>query len=160
MTVPNLHPKNVIDAHAELRALGLKVAIDGPITVASNHVSGVSGQVPEAGNEVEPGSTVTLHPGFGPMGSIFVVKEPDPVVLPDLIGMRLDLAIRRLERLGLEWSVRPMPALPQTDARTLLEEYEVMRMAAPAGSSYDQFSRRGNTTTFRPLGLWAKLADD
>jgi hypothetical protein len=101
-----------------------------------------------------------LNPGFGPIGSIFQVDEPDPVVLPDLIGVRLDIAIRRLESIGLLWWTRPMPSLPPSDAPSLLAQYEVTRMAARPGSSYDQYSRRGNASTFKPLGLWAKLAGE
>jgi beta-lactam-binding protein with PASTA domain len=158
-TVPNLHEKSVVDAYTDLRSLGLKVAIDGPIK-AGHSTSWVGGQAPEAGNEVDVGSVVTLHPTPYPMASIFRVDQPDPVVLPDLIGIRLDLAARRLDELGLLWSIESMPPLPASNAPTLLGQYEVTRMAAAPGSSYDQYSRRGNASTFRPLGLWATLADD
>jgi hypothetical protein len=159
VTVPNLHQKSVVDAYAQLRSLGLKVAIDGPVDATPNHPSWVAGHAPEAGSKADVGSVVTLHSGGGPIGSIFAVDEPDPVVLPDLVGVRLDVATRRLDNLGLLWWTRPMPPLPASDAPTLLEQYEVTRMAAPPGSSYDQYSRRGTSSSFRPLGLWAKLAD-
>jgi hypothetical protein len=160
VTVPNIHQKSVVDAYTDLRSLGLKVAIDGPIRAGSESMSWVGGQAPEAGNDVDVGSVVTLHPTPHPMASIFMVDQPDPVLLPDLIGVRLDLAARRLDKLGLLWWTRSLPPLPASDAPTLLEQYVVTRMAAPPGSSYDQYSRRGNASTFRPLGLWAKLADD
>lgn len=160
VTVPDLHAASVVDAYGQLRKLGLKVEIDGPIHVGSTVSSGIRAQTPEAGTSVDIGSVVTLHPGFRPAGSIFQVDEADPVVLPDLIGVRLDIAIRRLENLGLLWWTRSMPALPASDGPTLLAQYEVTRMAAPPGSSYDQYSRRGNASTFKPLGLWVKLADD
>lgn len=160
VTVPNLHQKSVVEAYAQLHELGLKVEIDGAIRVASNSTSWVDGHAPEAGNDVDVGSVVTLHATLFPIGSIFMVEEPDPVVLPDLIGVRLDIATRRLDQLHLLWETRSMPPLPAGEAATLLEHYEVTRMAAPPGSSYDQYSRRGSASTFRPLGLWTKLVDD
>lgn len=159
VTVPDLRAESVVDAYGQLRKLGLKVEIDGPIYVGSTGSSGIAGQTPEAGETLSRGSVVTLRPGFRPIGSVFGVDQPDPVVLPDLIGVRLDIAVRRLEELGLLWWTRHMPALPASDGPTLLGQYEVTRMAAPPGSSYDQYSRRGNAASFKPLRLWAKLAD-
>jgi PASTA domain len=160
VTVPDLRAASVVEAYAQLRELGLKVEIDGSIYAGSTGSSGIGGQTPEAGKSVEVGSVVTLRPGFRPIGSVFGVDQPDPVVLPDLIGVRLDIAVRRLENLGLLWWTRSMPALPASDGPTLLAQYEVARMAAPPGSSYDQYSRKGNASHFKPLGLWTKLADD
>jgi hypothetical protein len=160
VTVPDLRAASVVDAYAQLRKVGLKVEIDGPIWVGSTGSSGIGGQTPKAGKSVDIGSVVTLRPGFRPIGSVFGVDQPDPVVLPDLIGVRLDIAVRRLESLGLLWWTRSMPALPASDGSTLLAQYEVTRMAAPPGSSYDQYTRRGNASHFKVLGLWTKLADD
>lgn len=116
------------------------------------------GHAPEAGNEVDVDSVVTLHPGYGPIGSIFLVKEPDPVILPTLVGMRLDAAVERLDSLGLLWATRTMPALPASDEPTLLEHYIVTATRPGPGQYHDQFHRRGNTSTFRPLTIWAELA--
>jgi beta-lactam-binding protein with PASTA domain len=160
VTVPNLHHKSVVEAYADLRKLGLKVEIDGPIRVASNHISGVAGHAPEAGEEVQVGSVVTLHPGFRPMGSIFLVEEPDAVRLPNLVGKRLDVAVDRLESLGLLWGTESLSALPVSDEATLLEHYVVTGTKPAPGRLHDQYHRRGNASTFRPLRLSAKLVDD
>lgn len=160
VAVPNLHQLSVVDAYTKLRELGLRVEIDGPITVASNHVSWVDGHAPEAGNEVDVGSVVTLHPGSGPIGSIFAVKEPDAVRLPDLGGLRLDVAVKRLDSLGLLWATRPMPALPASDEPTLLEHYVVTATRPGPGEVHDQYHRRGNASTVTPLTIWAELAND
>jgi hypothetical protein len=158
VTVPNLHEKCVTDAYEQLRGLDLKVEIDGPIGVATNHCTRVGGHAPEAGNDVEAGSVVTLHPGVSPLG-LLLVSEPDPVVLPDLIGVRLDIAVRRLDSLGLAWTTRgrSLPPPPASDAPTLLEHYRVTKMEPGPGEEHDQYTQRGNTTTTKPLTLWAAL---
>ena len=159
VTVPNLHQKCVVEAYEQLRDLNLKVEIDGPMTVASNQCSWVDGHAPEAGNEVDVGSVVTLHPGLALHG-LLVVSETDPVVLPDLIGMRLDIATRRLESLGLAWAARGMSPLPASDAPTLLEHYRVTKMEPGPGETHDQFHRRRNSTHTKPMTLWATLEDE
>jgi hypothetical protein len=157
VTVPNLHQKCVVDAYEQLRNLDLKVEIDGPFTVATNQCSWVDGHAPEAGNDVDVGSVVTLHPGLALLG-LLVVSETNPVVLPDLLGVRLDIAARQLDSLGLAWTARRMPPLPASDAPTLLEHYRVTKMDPGPGEEHDQFTRHRNSSTTRPLTLWAAPA--
>jgi hypothetical protein len=157
VTVPNLHDECVVEAYQQLEDLGMKVEIDGPFAVASNYCPGVEGHAPEAGSKVDAGSVVKLHPGFGLHG-LPVVSEAEPVALPDLIGMRLDIAVSKLESLGLLWTTRRLPPLPASDARTLLENYSVTKMEPDAGETHDQFTRRGNVTTTKAVALWATPA--
>ena len=135
VTVPNLHEKSIVEAYAQLQELGLKVAIDGPIRVGSNSTSWIGGHAPEAGNDVDVGSVVTLHPTPFPMGSIFAVDQPDPVVLPDLIGLRVDVTTRKLDKLRLLWSIESMPPLPASDVPTLLTSTAVEAMPRRSGHS-------------------------
>jgi beta-lactam-binding protein with PASTA domain len=157
VTVPRVQDKCVVKAYEQLHDLELRVEIEGRFAVASTYCPGVAGQAPKAGTKVDAGSVVKLDPGFGLHG-LLVVTEPDRVVVPDVIGARLDAATRRLESLGLAWMTRRLPPLPASDAPTLLAAYKVTKMEPGPGETHDQHRVRRNMTTTKPLTLWATPA--
>ena len=156
VTVPNLHQMTAMDAYSELRASGLKVEIDGRFSVTPNRQSWVEGQAPEAGNDVDVGSVVTIHPGYGPIGLLAVRREQmKPIVVPPVVGEGLDVAARMLDDAGLIWDAPDVGPLEPTDAPTLNSNFEVARTATEPGSRYDQATRG-----IRPLRVWVRLADE
>ena len=155
VTVPDLHQKPVTQAYAELRALGLEVEIDGAFFLAPHHTSWVDGHAPEAGNKLDVGSLVTIHPGFALTGSLAVRKDQiDPIVVPPVLGESLENAARMLEDAGLFWDAIEIGPLERTDAPTLYSNYEVTRSSVEPGRGYDQVNRG-----VRLLRLWVKKAE-
>lgn len=156
VTVPNLHQKSVVDAYAQLRALGLKVEIDGAFNLTPNRTSWVDGHAPEAGNNVDRGSVVTLHPGFGAIGMLAMSKgQGRPMVVPPVVGEELGLAVRMLDDAGLFWDAPDVGPLEPTGADTLYANFVVEWSEVEPGREYDQATRG-----VRPLPLRLQRADD
>jgi hypothetical protein len=112
----------------------------------------VEGHAPEAGNRVEVGAVVTIHPGFGLIGMLVTTrKQTEPIVVPPVVGESLEAAAHMLDDAGLFWYAAEVGPLERTDAPTLYANYKVTRSEIEPGSPYDQVTRG-----VRPLRLWVK----
>jgi PASTA domain len=136
--VPTLQGLEVDDAFAQLADVGLRPSTTRPAQVAYN-ISGlrVVHQKPASGARVPLESAVRLTLQEGPTGLLPGVA--DPVLVPQLVGLRLKAAIQVLNawnnasQSSLLWSVE-LPPLPPTDAKTITEAYCVTGQEPSAGT--------------------------
>jgi hypothetical protein len=137
VVAPTLQGLDVDDAFAQLADVGLRPSTTRPAQVAYN-ISGlrVVHQKPAPGARVLRNSAVRLTLQEGPHGLLPGVA--DPVLVPQLVGLRLKAAIQVLNALNassppLMWSVE-LPPLPPTDAKTITEAYCVTGQEPSAGT--------------------------
>lgn len=137
VVVPTLQGLEVDDAFAQLADVGLRPSTTRPAQVAYN-ISGLSvlDQKPAPDARVPRESAVSLTLQEGPSGLLPGVA--DPVVVPQLVGLRLKAAIqvlnaRNASQPPLSWSVE-LPPLPPTDAKTITEAYCVTGQEPSAGT--------------------------
>jgi hypothetical protein len=153
--VPSVLENAVNSAYWQLRYEGFAVTIDQPFYVDSY----VTRQSPAPESEVRHGSVVSLelrnwsmHGRLPPGGEL---------VMPALIGDRLDTATRRLTSLGVIWSLGLLPPLTASTAPTLLANYTVRAQHPRSGNRFVQTRWRafkgGVITETRTAGLEAAL---
>ena len=127
VVVPDLTDTPIIEAFEALRANGLLVAISDGYSVGRVWEPEPTTMTPEPGQQVDPGSVVTLDLGGAPARfPDDVPNVEETVAMPDLVGMNLREAVERLEGLNLFWLVREIPALPPSDADHLFDKYRVI----------------------------------
>jgi PASTA domain len=138
VVVPTLQLLEVDDTFAQLADVGLRPSTTRPAQVAYN-ISGlwVVDQKPAPGARVPRESAVRLTLQEGPNGLLPGVA--DPVLVPQLVGLRLKAAIQVLNAWNaasqppLFWYVE-LPPLPPTDAKTITEAYCVTGQEPSAGT--------------------------
>jgi hypothetical protein len=138
VAVPTLQLLEVDDAFAQLADVGLRPFTTRPARVAYN-ISGlwVVDQKPAPGARVPRESAVRLTLQEGPNG--LLPGAADPVLVPQLVGLRLKAAIHVLNAWNaasqppLLWYVE-LPALPATEAKTITEAYCVTGQEPSAGT--------------------------
>jgi beta-lactam-binding protein with PASTA domain/predicted Ser/Thr protein kinase len=109
VTVPDVVGRSLGAARAELEDAGLGVEVVREETTEAEPDT-VLGQSPEAGSEVDEGSTVTLT----------VAREPERVAVPSVVGLDESQAAERLSGAGLEVDVEEEPVdRPSEDGRVL-----------------------------------------
>jgi beta-lactam-binding protein with PASTA domain len=155
VVVPAVVEDGVSSAYWDLHDAGFAVTIDEPFSLGGY----VTRQTPESGSEARRGSVVSLElrdwsiPGMLPPGG--------ELVMPSLIGDRLDAATRRLTSLGVLWSLGPLPPLSASTAPSLLANYAVRAQHPRPGSRFVQTTWRafkgGVTTETRTAWLEAAL---
>ena len=133
VTVPNVTTVGLDEAFHELRALGLRVAIPERFELDTLHSPGPMSQSPEAGTEVERGTTVKLLDIFsGPTASGVCPRMPRAEPLPNVVGMNAHAAVHALGPLHVDFGM--VPALPSSQAPDLLSAYRVRRQRPAAGT--------------------------
>ena len=155
VVVPAVVEDDVSSAYWDLRDSGFAVAIDEPFSIDGY----VTRQTPAPGSEVRRGSAVSLElRDHGIRGRLPPGGE---LVMPSLIGDRLDVATRRLRALGALWSLGPLPALPMATAPSLLANYQVRAQHPQPGRRFVQTKwtpfEGGVITETRTAGLEAAL---
>jgi beta-lactam-binding protein with PASTA domain len=106
------------DALRIITDLGLNVAIEEVPDAALTYQPGeVVAQQPGAGSSVEPGATVVLR-----------VYKPEPITVPNLVGLELGQALLALDAAGLAPGI--VRQLPAEEDQTLV----VISQSLPAGS--------------------------
>jgi beta-lactam-binding protein with PASTA domain len=156
VAVPSVVEDDVNSAYWDLRNEGFAVTIDQQFYVDAY----VTRQSPAPNSEARRGSVVSLEVrDQGPRGRLPPGGE---IVMPSLIGDRLDVATRRLTSLGVLWSLGPLPPLTASTAPTLLENYTVRAQHPRAGRRFVQTKWRvvnnGDLITeTRTAGLEAAL---
>jgi hypothetical protein len=155
VVVPAVVEDDIGSAYWSLRDAGFAVAIDQGFSFDGH----VTRQTPAPGSEVRRGSVVSLEVrDHGIRGRLPPGGE---LVMPSLIGDRLDVAIRRLRALGALWSLGLLSPLPAGTAPSLLANYKVRAQHPRPGRRFIQtkftpFSG-GVITETRTVGLEAAL---
>ena len=124
VVVPAVVEDDVSSAYWDLRDAGFAVAVDEPFASDSY----VTGQTPAPGSEVRRSSIVSLE--LRDQGLRGMLPPGGELVMPSLIGDRLDVATRRLSALGALWTLGPLPPLHAGTASTLLANY-IVRVQHP-----------------------------
>ena len=155
VVVPAVVEDDISSAYWDLRDAGLAVTIDEPFSIDGY----VTRQTHAPGSEARRGSVVSLAVrDWGIRGRLPAGGE---LVLPSLIGDRLDAAFRRLTSLGVSWSTGPLPPLPASTAPTLLANYTVRAQHPPPGRRFVQTKwtpfKGGIITEARTVELEAAL---
>jgi len=120
VVVPAVVEDGVSSAYWDLHDAGFAVSIEEPFLFDDS----VTRQTPAPGSEVRRGSVVSLELTRyrGPWG---LLPPGGDLVMPSLIGDRLDLATGKLQSHGALWGVGQLPPLPAGTAPTLLANYKV-----------------------------------
>jgi hypothetical protein len=132
VVVPAVVADDVSSAYWDLHDAGLTVAIDEPFSLDGF----VTRQTPAPGREVRRGSVVSLElraadfNGSLPTGGW--------LMMPSLIGVRLDLATRTLRALGALWNFAPLPPLRAGTGPNLLANYVVRAQHPRPGKGFAQ----------------------
>jgi beta-lactam-binding protein with PASTA domain len=135
--VPDLKEVSLNRVLVRLHGLGLQVTTARSFYLASNAVPEVAHQSPAAGTAVPPGTTVVVKLFQPPTISPRATDRPARV--PKVTGLRLTFAARRLVRRGLLfWRVNRVPALRNSDARSLRGAYRVTGQHPAAGTILQQ----------------------
>jgi beta-lactam-binding protein with PASTA domain len=118
LAIPSVVGLPETDALRIITDLGLNVAIEEVPDAALTYQPGeVVAQQPGAGSSVEPGATVVLR-----------VYKPEPITVPDLLGLELGQALLALDAAGLAPGI--VRQLPAEEEQTLV----VISQSLPAGS--------------------------
>jgi hypothetical protein len=136
VVVPAVVDDDVSSAYWDLHTAGLAVAIDEPFSVNGY----VTRQTPAPGSEVPRGSVVSL--GLRAEGFNGMLPDGGWLVMPSLIGVRLDLATRTLRSLGALWRLAPLPPLRAGTRPNLLANYVVRAQHPRAGKGFAQTRAR------------------
>jgi beta-lactam-binding protein with PASTA domain len=141
-------------AFVSVRDAGLLVTVEGRYGFASNlGQATVVRQDPEAGTEVEVGTSVTLVARAGPIGR--PLPNFQSIIVPDVTAVSLATASERLARAQLMWFAGRSPPLRNSDAPDLLAAYCVASQAPAPGSRFRQATRSegGARLHFKPIVL-------
>ena len=153
--VPSVVDDDVASAYSRLRHEGFAVAIGQPFSFDAN----VTRQSPAPKSEARHGSVVSLE--VREWGVYGLLPPGGELVMPSLIGDRLDAATRRLTSLGANWTLSPLPPLTAGTAPTLLANYSVRAQRPRAGRRFVQTKWRafegGVITETRTAWLEAAL---
>jgi beta-lactam-binding protein with PASTA domain len=133
VVVPTVVEDGVESAYWRLRHEGLAVWIDEPIDLGAS----VARQSPAPGRKVRRGAVVALELEQSSLQGRLPWR-PAPTIMPRLIGKRLDVAIGRLNALGLSWTAAPLPSLPPSIAPSLLANYQVREQRPAPGREFVQ----------------------
>lgn len=95
VTLPDITTKNVEDAEAMLKEMGLTLIVASEVFDAEIPINCIISQDPVGPKSVKPGREVT----------VVVSKGPTTVLVPDIMGLPLDDAKFALEQRGLEYEV-------------------------------------------------------
>jgi len=147
---------DLADAFAMLHSLGLRVAIDQATPYSSLRPAWVAKLTPRAGTRVPVGTTVTITPNDGPIGSPSFMKSNPHSRVPSFIGKTAATAINWANGHNLYWGVPRLPPLPASDARTLFAAYRVTAQAPAAGKTMGQ-GLRSIHGSFTPTPLTLTL---
>jgi hypothetical protein len=155
VVVPAVVEDDVSSAYWDLRNAGFAVTIDEPFTLDGS----VTRQTPAAGSEARRGSVVLLE--LRAWGMRGLLPPGGELVMPSVIGDRLDAATSRLTALGVLWSLGPLPPLSASTAPTLLANYMVRTQHPQPGRRFVQTKwtpfKGGVITETRTAGLEAAL---
>jgi PASTA domain len=158
VVVPAVVDDDVSSAYWDLRDAGFAVAIDEPFSIDG----WVTRQTPAPGSEARRGSVVSLE--LRSQGIRGKLPPGGEVVMPSLIGDRLDKATRTLTAVGALWTLGPLPPLPAGTAQTLLANYKVRAQHPKPGSRFVQTKwtpfKGGVITETRTTGLEAALLSE
>jgi beta-lactam-binding protein with PASTA domain len=132
VVVPAVVEDDVSSAYWDLRDAGFAVTIDEPFSFAGY----VTQQTPESGSEARRGSVVSLE--VRDWGIHGMLPPGGELVMPSLIGARLDAATRRLTSLGVLWGLGPLPPLSAGTRPSLLANYTVRAQHPRPGSRFVQ----------------------
>jgi hypothetical protein len=133
------YAREVEEAFRTLREEGLLVAASPPdeMSQAKHLPLGSSfgmplvvDQRPDAGRTVKTGSVVRLV-GV-PAGHTLLPRPPPESAVPELTGLTLREALRRIDAAGLYWWTM-LPFLPPTDGPGFLDAYRVTSQDPSAG---------------------------
>ncbi len=91
--MPQLIGLQLQDAKGRLQALGIRRIETAINTVNRSRLGTVTGQHPEAGRDIFSSSTVTLY---------HTLSDPNVVAVPNVIGLTVQEAQRRLQNAGLD----------------------------------------------------------
>jgi beta-lactam-binding protein with PASTA domain len=150
VVVPDVRGAAVGEAYDVLHQAGLRVAIPQEYRYGTVSQPVPKGQSPEVGTKVAPGSTITLTLGKGPTGRPQYTTET--VTMPDLTGMPLAAAARKIAGLGLGFHIAAMSPLEPSDAATLLDNYRVIAQSVEPGTEIDDSRRKD-----RNMALFVEL---
>src|SRR5262245_56644981 len=132
VAVPPVTHMAVQEAYRKLRALGFQVAIPRAFSYRLLSPPLVTAQMPEAGSNAPPGSTVTLTLRRGPTASLALTTVRATV--PDVIDMTATQAAALLMSRGLAFHVAKVPPLEASDEDELLDNYRVIAQTVEPGT--------------------------
>jgi serine/threonine-protein kinase len=120
--LPDLVGTNVADAHAQLRDLGLRVAVTR--VAASQPADTVIRQAPRAGARLREGATVSLRVSTG----------PQRVSVPDVTGLDEETARMELENAGFDVRVTDESTTDPSEDGLVVRQTPLGGSNAPEGA--------------------------
>lgn len=133
--VPDLLDRTLEEAQKMLEEKNLEYRLE-PIEDSEKEVNLVTNQEPAAGEEIEEGSTVTLY----------YVKEPSAVVIPNLENYTVEAAQAKLEELGLTFNGTSKAYSDSVEANKVCGTEPVEGTSVSKGSSVRIIISRGPET--------------
>jgi hypothetical protein len=143
-------------AYVVLHRLGFRVAIPDSVRLTPYELP-TAKLTPAVGSRVLRGSTITLAPVYGPVGSPAVDKSNPHHRVPSFIQQPLADAIQWADSHDMLWAIPKLPALPASDAPHLFDAYRVVGQNPNAGSVIGQGVPHGHTYKPTPLTLTVVL---
>jgi hypothetical protein len=143
-------------AYVVLHRLGFRVAIPNSVRLTPFELP-TAKLTPAVGSRVPRGSTITLTPVYGPIGSPAVAKSNPHHRVPSFIRQPLVDAIQWADAHNLLWAIPKLPALPASDAPDLFDAYRVVGQTPKVGSVLGQGVLHGHTYQPTPLTLTVVL---
>jgi len=133
VVVPDVEGKPVAEAVAEIEDAGLEAKVEEADEDAEGEEGTVVKEDPPAGTEVDEGDEITLD----------VIRPPEQVDVPDVVGLSQDEATGKLEDAGLRPNVK-------TETSESVKEGNVISQSPEAGTKADPGSRVDITVAKAP----------
>ncbi len=134
-----------------LRALGLRVAITGPISTSALNEAIVKRLRPRPGTRVLRDSVIWITPDVGAFGSPGVLQSNPHYRVPNFVGKPASAAVSWAESRDMYWAIPKLPALPPSTAQHLFDAYRVVSQLPRPGGTIRQGVMVGRG--FRPTPL-------